>query len=342
MKVGVCDFPSVYAFPPHGYGGIERWLWAVAFGGQQAEADIHLIGPSWRGDLPGDFGRVAVRLEALRPGDHGFHTLELLDLDVLVVGHEYPSLASWRDTWSELGCRVVTFQHDPNFRHAPDAFDGDRSRLYCYSPEMVNRYSEHAPTQTLSVQFGAGEENPPSAVHGDDLVWLGRIDQQKAPHIAVEAACLLGRKIRLIGPILDQGYAQRYARALNAPHVELVGEVAGDAKLDHLRQGRVLVYTHGADYVEAGAAVFGEALRSGTPVAALAWRPGTCAHAALCEHTGALASLDTDATDREAAQVLAEAIVRAERLDAAEVQAIGLDRFDPGRHFRVLVDGQPA
>jgi len=30
MLVGVCDFPSRYAFPPTGYGGIERWLWAVA------------------------------------------------------------------------------------------------------------------------------------------------------------------------------------------------------------------------------------------------------------------------------------------------------------------------
>ena len=25
MLVGVCDFPGSYAFPPAGYGGIERW-----------------------------------------------------------------------------------------------------------------------------------------------------------------------------------------------------------------------------------------------------------------------------------------------------------------------------
>jgi hypothetical protein len=28
VLVGICDFPSAYEFPPHGYGGIERWLWA--------------------------------------------------------------------------------------------------------------------------------------------------------------------------------------------------------------------------------------------------------------------------------------------------------------------------
>jgi len=32
MLVGVCDLPGAYAFPPSGYGGIERWLWAVAVG----------------------------------------------------------------------------------------------------------------------------------------------------------------------------------------------------------------------------------------------------------------------------------------------------------------------
>lgn len=45
MLVGVCDFPSGYQFPPHGYGGIERWLWAVAVGARQSGAEVHLLGP---------------------------------------------------------------------------------------------------------------------------------------------------------------------------------------------------------------------------------------------------------------------------------------------------------
>ncbi|MEV2276245.1 lasso peptide biosynthesis B2 protein [Nocardiopsis sp. NPDC049922] len=50
VLVGVCDFPGRYAFPPAGYGGIERWLWAVAVGARAAGADVHLLGPGW---LPG-------------------------------------------------------------------------------------------------------------------------------------------------------------------------------------------------------------------------------------------------------------------------------------------------
>jgi hypothetical protein len=43
MLVGVCDFPSRYAFPSAGYGGIERWLWAAATGARKAGTDVPLL-----------------------------------------------------------------------------------------------------------------------------------------------------------------------------------------------------------------------------------------------------------------------------------------------------------
>jgi hypothetical protein len=145
----------------------------------------------------------------------------------------------------------------------------------------------------------------------------------------------------VIGPILDRHYAQTHAAALTAPHVELVGELAGQAKLDQLRQAAVMVYTCAPDYVEAGAAVFGESLRSGTPIAALAWRPGTCADAALCADTGTL--VDTAGVDEdEAAERLADAVNQAERLDAQDVQYLGLRRFDPQRHVEALLTADAA
>ena len=82
--------------------------------------------------------------------------------------------------------------------------------------------------------------------------------------------------------------------------------------------------------------MFGEALRCGTPVAALVWRPGTCADAALCERTGAVAMLSPAASDEDAAAALAEAIGRTAGLPADDVQEVGLVRFDPVEHFRTL------
>jgi glycosyltransferase involved in cell wall biosynthesis len=336
VRVGVCDFPSCYAFPPWGYGGIERWLWAVAVGAHQVGAEVCLLGPAWREGLAPRMRRLPVRLEDIRPGDEQFREVDRLRLDLLVVGHEYPSHAAWRATAMALGCAIATFQHDPHFRHAGDAFDGQRTRLYCYSPEMVERYRAHGPQQTLSVQFGFGEDARLPVVCRQDLVWIGRVDADKAPHLAAMAAARLGQRLRIVGPTPDPHYLDRHRATLTAPNIDFVGELAGGAKLQALTSARTLVYSCARGYVEAGAAVFGEALRCGTPVAAVTWRPGTCAHAALCAHTGALAELDPNEDDSATASVLAEAIITAEQLDPSIVQEIGLTRFDPVPHFHAL------
>ncbi|PYC80531.1 glycosyltransferase [Streptomyces tateyamensis] len=335
MLVGVCDFPSKYTFPPAGYGGIERWLWAAAEGARAAGADVHLLGPGWRSDLGENWTIRPVRFEGLRPGDRQTRELVGSKYDLVVVGHEYPSVPAWRRTWDVLDCDIATFQHSPTFQHTPDAFDGTRSRLYCYSPEMTARYRTHSPAQELAVHLGLGEVEPP-AVPGRDLVWLGRIDQQKAPHLAVRAAQLLGRRISIVGPVFDRGYLQRHAALFAAEHVTLTGELGGSAKTSAFSRAATYVYTCARDYVEAGAAVFGESLRTGTPVAAIGWRDGTCADAALCSNTGAIARVAPEDDDEVAARQLAGAIERCLTLNAADVQEIGLQRFDPERHFRVL------
>ncbi|PLW65694.1 glycosyltransferase [Streptomyces sp. SCUT-3] len=335
MLVGVCDFPGSYAFPPAGYGGIERWLWAVAEGARAAGADVHLLGPLWREDLSAEWIRKPLRLENLEPGSIAARELRAAGYDLLVVGHEYPSLPAWRRVRETLDCDVATFQHNPNFQHAEGAFDETRTRLYCYSSEMAERYAAHKPIPELAVHLGLGEEEP-SAVAGRDLVWLGRIDAEKAPHLAVRAAQILGRRIRIVGPVFDADYVQRHKKLFAADHVEWTGELGGRAKTAAFRDAAVFVYTYARTYVEAGAAVFGESLRAGTPVAALAWRRGTCAEAALCDRTGTVATLSPDEDDEAAAETLAAAITRTADLDHAEVQAIGLQRFDPLRHYRSL------
>jgi glycosyltransferase involved in cell wall biosynthesis len=150
------------------------------------------------------------------------------------------------------------------------------------------------------------------------------------------AARLLGRRIRVVGPVFDTVYVERHRELFEADHVEMGGELGGPAKVAALRGACSFVYTSARDYIEAGAAVFGESLRAGTPVAALAWRPGTCAEAALCADTGAVACIDAAADEDQAAELLAEAIERAAALPATTVQEIGLSRFDPQRHFVAL------
>ena len=335
MLVGVCDFPSDYSFPPAAYGGIERWLWAAALGARSAGADVHLLGPGWLSSLESDWVRKPIRLEDTTLGTLVAKELTSAGFDLLIVGHEYPTLPAWCRVRELMDCDVATFQHNPSFRHAPTAFDAKRTRLYCYSREMVELYAAHQPIPELAVHSGLNEAEP-SAAPGRDLVWLGRIDEDKAPHLAVRAAQLLGRRIRIVGPVFDRSYVQRYARLFSAEHVEWVGELGGPAKTAALRDATAFVYTYARNYVEAGAAVFGETLRAGTPVAALTWRDGTCAQAALCERTGVAAVVPPEADDETASRALAAAIEQASDLSHTEVQDLGQIRFDPRRHFEAL------
>ena len=335
MLVGVCDFPGSYAFPPHRYGGIERWLWATALGARQTGAEVHLLGPAWRSELASDWTIRPHRLEDLESGSSARAELRAARYDLLIVGHEYPSLPTWRAVSDELECDVATFQHDPDFQHQPDVFDQQRYRLYCYSPEMLERYQAHAPIRALSVQIGLNETEP-SAAPGADLVWVGRVDEQKSPHLAVMAAGLLRRRIHLVGPVFDSDYYNRHATLFASDHVHIAGELGGAAKTAAFAHASACVYTCGRTYVEAGVATLGESLRAGTAVAALAWRHGTCAEVALCESTGAVAVVDPFSPDEHAAYALAQAIAVTDGLDAPTVQAIGLERFDPATHFTIL------
>lgn len=340
MLVGVCDFPGEYSFPPQGYGGIERWLWAVAVGARRAGFDVHLLGPQWRPELAADWSVRSVRLEDIRPNGAEARGLRTSGYDLLIVGHEYASLPAWRATWETLGADLATFQHWPYFEHAPGAFDGKRSRLYTYSDEMRERYAAHSPFTDLAVHLGLNEQEHP-ARDGDSLVWVGRIDADKAPHLAVRAAQILGRTITVAGPVFDPDYVERYRSLFTACHVTMAGEVGGDAKMRLLADAGVFVYTCSRTYVEAGAATFGESLRAGTPVAALAWRAGTCAHAALCSETGAIANVAPDIDDDLAAKLLADAIERASSARSKDVQELGMHRFDPVRHAQVLATRLP-
>ncbi len=333
MHVGVCDFPAVYSFPPEGYAGIERWLWATAVGARPAGATVDLLGRQWRPELAQDWHIEPLRLEDISGLD--LARIRAVGYDLLIAWHEYPSMPAWREAWQRLDCDLVTFQHGTNVHHPVGTFDGQVTRLYCYSPEMMTRYADHLPRQELAVHQGLHESEPP-AVDGRDLIWIGRLDAVKAPHLAVLAAERLGRRIRIAGPIFDPVYMGEHRRLFESTQVDLVGEIGGAAKVAELHLGQVFVYTCAREYVEAGAAVFGEALRAGTPVAALAWRAGTCANAALCADTGSVARVDPMDSDDVAAIALADAIDRASTLSAASVQEIGMTRFDPARHFLAL------
>lgn len=104
------------------------------------------------------------------------------------------------------------------------------------------------------------------------LLWLGRICEEKAPHLALEIAARAGLPITLAGQVYPFSYHQQYfereivPRLRQTPGSVFVSSPSFHQKCDLLRQARALLITSQA--AETSSLVAMEAAASGTPVVA--------------------------------------------------------------------------
>ncbi|MES1926827.1 glycosyltransferase family 4 protein [Salinisphaera sp. T31B1] len=116
-------------------------------------------------------------------------------------------------------------------------------------------------------RFGAG---PPNA--GDDLLFIGRMTDQKRPDLAIEIARAAHRRIRLAGGI-DPGnpyyFAHHVEKRLGAD-AEYLGAIGEADKIARLHEAAALLLP--IDWPEPFGLVMIEAMACGTPV--IAWNRG--------------------------------------------------------------------
>ena len=111
------------------------------------------------------------------------------------------------------------------------------------------------------------------------LLWLGRICEEKAPHLAMDIAERAGLPITIAGQIYPFSYHQKYfeievaPRLHNMPSARFISAPAAELKRRLLRESQALLITSLAE--ETSSLVAMEAAASGTPV--VAFRKG--AHA---------------------------------------------------------------
>jgi glycosyltransferase involved in cell wall biosynthesis len=143
---------------------------------------------------------------------------------------------------------------------------------------------------------------------GDDLVWVGRIVPEKAPHRAIAMARAAGRRLRIAGPIGDLDYFRRHVAGALGPDVEHVGHLGTDALVALVGSSAAMLVT--PEWDEPFGLVAAESLACGTPVVALD-RGGLSEF--VVPGVGVLLPGDPDDTDDDA-------VVRAVRA------AVALDR----------------
>jgi glycosyltransferase involved in cell wall biosynthesis len=106
----------------------------------------------------------------------------------------------------------------------------------------------------------------------DYLLYMGSILPEKRVQFVPELGRRLGLPVKLAGPCWDPDYFDIFDQMKEMPHVEWVGDVGGQEKLELLQKARCLVHPvgmgPGKEWVEAGAIIVLESLMVGTPVIA--------------------------------------------------------------------------
>lgn len=141
----------------------------------------------------------------------------------------------------------------------------------CVSQAQARRFAD-LPNLVDGVQNGIAIERFAVCNRKHDyLLWIGRICEEKAPHLAIAAAKQAGAPLILAGQVYPFNYHQQYfgreIRPRLGADVEFVDSPSSEHKVDLLRHARALLLTSTAE--ETSSLVAMEAMACGTPVIAM-------------------------------------------------------------------------
>ncbi|GAA0553504.1 glycosyltransferase family 4 protein [Paractinoplanes ferrugineus] len=209
---------------------------------------------------PGHLERAVPALEAAldfirRHAD----TIDLVDNHSL-----HPQPLTWAD---RLGVPMVTTLHTPPLpRLVPAARAAEHhGRLLAVSAYTAAEWREHGvEAAVLPNAVDAGRWH--LGAGGRDLVWFGRIVPEKGVHLAVRAARLTGRTLRIAGRVGDVPYFREQIRPYLGDGVDYLGPLGQPALADLVGGSACALVT--PLWQEPFGLVVAEALATGTPVAA--------------------------------------------------------------------------
>ena len=222
-----------------------------------------------------------------------------------------------------LQTRVLHTQHIP-VSGDQGWFIGQRSSMWfsTVSDFQARKLRQHGATRCQVINNGIDVEAFTFQAHGGEgLLFLGRMEREKGPDLAVQVARTLNRPLILAGPMIDGEFFDHAIKPLLNDQIQYIGVVDHREKDVLLGQAACLLMPSRCD--EAWGMVSLEALACGTPVVALAngglpeiIEPGLTGYVTRDER--ALPTLVTQAV----------------KLDRAAIRARVTARFD----FRAVAD----
>lgn len=315
--------PPFVRVPPVGYGGTELIIadLAAAYAASGHEVTLFATGDShvegcetkWL------FRRPLWPPEPVAEWNHAaFAALAILDGHYDIVHSHTPALLPL------VGALSVPVVHTVHLAPEPRWIDlyrlQDRARYVCISHRQSELLSEAFSTHPAVVHHGLDVERYPEGDGRDgDAIFVGRLDEVKAPHLALETARKAGVPLRIAGRPHDGDYFSRvFAPELSKGGGRLIGEICGDEKSRCIGSAKALIFS--SIWEEPFGLALIEAMLCGTPVAAL--RKGAVPEIVDEGITGY--SVAT-------AEELPDALRAAMKLDRERVRAHARERFSLAR-----------
>lgn len=283
MRIGMIG-SIVESIPPEKYGGTERVIYHLTEGLVARGHDVTLFAS---GDSKTSAKLVSVVPQALRKDDdhknkdiYGFNTPTMLH-----IGEAYARMNEFdviHDHNPHLSLPTANIATVPTVQTWHGPFTDEVTNLFTklnrpYVVSISKNQQKTAPNVNFigTVYNGLAMENYPfSDRPGDYLLFVGRMDMEKGPHIAMDAAVKLGIKLIMAAkadleiPIIRQYFEREIAPRLEAHKdlIEWVGEVDEATRNDLMKNAMCLL--HPITWPEPFGLTIIEAMACGCPVIA--------------------------------------------------------------------------
>ena len=321
--------PPWIEVPPPGYGGVENVVALLCEAVVRHGHSVTLFA------APGSRSSATVRamLDRPHPGDIGKSLYEadhvaraLADIDLAARGrlpfdviHDHSGF-----TALAMANRIAT----PMVHTIHGPFADDTRAFYSHHAHKAAMVAlsrcqlAHAPEALMDAVVipnpVAVEDWPFRSRKHDYLLWMGRIDADKGPHRAIDAARLAGRRLVLAGPVQpghEEYFRTQIRPQIDGRRVSYVGEVGGSPRQELFAGAAALLMP--IRWPEPFGLVMVEALACGTPV--ISFPEGAANDIVLDGENGFMVDDEVE---------MAHAVGRLDQIDARRCRTSVRSRFD--------------
>ncbi len=286
--------PPWYTIPPSGYGGIEWVVALLADGLTDRGHEVTLFaapGSDTRARLVSPLDEEPPREAIGDPWYEASHVVSVYeradDFDVL-HDHTGPVGVS---VGALSNCPTIHTLHGP-FTHQARMLYSRVARQHWFVAISESQRSMAPENLRWAgvVYNGIPMDRYPYREDKEDfLFFLGRADEEKAPHLAIQAARRAGRRLVLCATTKndrERAYWAEMVEPLLGDDVEVRGEVSHEDKAELLGRAAALLFP--IQWPEPFGLVMTEAMACGTPV--IAWRNGSVPEVVADGQTGFIVS----------------------------------------------------